>query len=159
MSASEGALAVDSGALDDLRRRAAEPDQVRALLAERVGVARDADLTTITAALDTALASRPFAGPPEGSELVDSPTLAALRTEAEVGRNLRRDQLITNAINTGRIPPAARPSWQTLYDLDPASAEAMLHKLKPNTIPIEPLGRSGNPDDAADLGRELGFGW
>jgi hypothetical protein len=143
----ELATAIDTEALAGLRRKAGEPDAVRALLAERVGVARDADLATITAALDHALAERPFAGPPTGSELVDVETMNQLREAAAAGQNVRRDALLANAITTGKIPPASRRAWEVLLEADPAAAETTLRSLPAGLIPVSMVGHSGRHED------------
>jgi hypothetical protein len=72
--------------------------------------------------------------------------LAQLREDAERGRNVRRDALLADAINTGRIPPSSRATWSTLLDTDPVNTERTLAGLKPGTIPVSPIGY-GNADD------------
>ena len=141
----ESVASVDSGALDELRRRAAAPDSLRAGIVARLGIAADAAPDAVLAAMDTALAERPYAGPPEGSELIDSPTLADLRRDAEQGRGARHRALLADAIRTGRVPPASRGSWAVLLANDP-NGEATLASLKPNTIPVRSQGYSDDPE-------------
>jgi hypothetical protein len=117
--------AVDAHALADLQRRAGEPDLLRAAVAERVGIPSDASLAMVISALDQALAERADGNVlPEGVGIVDAPTLAQLRADAEVGRTHRERELIAAAIHRGQIPPAARASWEQLFATDPASAQS-----------------------------------
>jgi hypothetical protein len=82
---------VDSAVLDDLRRRADGRDELRQAVANRLSVPVDAPLAAIMSRLDEVINEvneRP-AEPPEGTELVDKPTLDQLREDAEVGRTHR----------------------------------------------------------------------
>jgi hypothetical protein len=114
----------------------ATTDPLRAAITNRLQLPPGADLPAIMAAQDRMLAERPTAEPQPGTELVDSVTLNDLRTSAEAGRVTRTDMLLRDAVVTGRIPPAAVPSWRSLFTADPVSTEAMLRKIPRNTVPI-----------------------
>lgn len=133
----------DTAALDQLRRRAGEPDELRTAIAARLNVARDADLLS---ALDEVItrASRPQV--PEGCEVLDSDALAELRRDAEVGRTARETALVSAAVADGRIPPASRSSWLTLLATDP-NAERTLASLRKGTIPVSPVGYSNENEE------------
>ena len=140
-------IEVDAAEFDDLRRRAAEA--VRPLVVERLGVAVDADARTVMAALDRALA-RTEPEPEPGSVLIDQAALADLERDAAAGRVTRHQRLVADAINRGKITPAARSNWLLLLETDPG-AEAALAKIKPNTaVPIAPRGYGYDRDTDPD---------
>lgn len=140
----------DTAALADVRRRAAEPDHLRRAVAQRVGVPVDTALPVLLAALDEALDERAEADRlPDGVVTVDEIALAELRADAELGRTERERDLINRAISTGKIPPSSRASWQVLLATDPRSAQAALAKIKPNTVPVAPVGHGD--DEERDL--------
>jgi hypothetical protein len=113
-------------------------------------------LTRRFTALDAALAERSYAGPPEGSELVDSPTLAQLREEAEAGRTSRTREVLATAIREGRMRPADRARWERALTADFDNTAALIKGL-PVVIPVSPRGHSADPepDEARDLLRDL----
>jgi hypothetical protein len=152
MTTPEPLATIDAGALADLRRQAGEPDELRRALASRLNVPADTPPAAIMAALDQAMENRPFAGPPAGSELLDSESLAELREDAERGRTAHHRDIVSAAIRLGKIPPASRASWITLLQTDP-NAERTLAGLKRGTIPLAEIGHAGDPE--RDLYHEL----
>ncbi len=87
-----------------------------------------------------------------GLEVIDADTLAALRHDANEGRQLAAAAArqataahVENAIRAGKIPPARREHWQTLIAADPGMAD-VLAKLPANTIPVDEVGHGHDPD-------------
>lgn len=145
-------------------------------LRNRIGIADDAELTDdqLLAAVDEALAERAEPSPaaaaptprdlPEGSEIVDSEVLAALRADAEAGRTARaeqdtarREQIVDDAIKAGKFGPARRASWLNALEVDEAGATADLERLTPGLIPVDQIGDAGSVDaDEALYNRAFG---
>jgi hypothetical protein len=140
-------------------------DEQLTTLRQRLGVAEDADETTILAALDEALNERadapqePSTTPqiPDGSVIVEEATLEELRVAASAGleaRNeqlaARREQLVAAAISDGRVPPARREHWLAQLAAD-AGAESVLASLAPGLVPVDPAkGTPGAGDVTED---------
>jgi ATP-dependent protease ClpP protease subunit len=138
-----------------------------------LGLPETADEATIVAALSEALEERaeaPAAATtevPAGMSLVSTEVLDQLRTQASQGAEARaqqlterRDNAITNAIRTGRITPAQRDHFATLWDADPAGTETLLASLAPGLVPVDELGRAGeleNPAPEMKEGAVSGF--
>src|SRR5688572_20029243 len=137
---------IDSDTLQALRTWASEAGRLHALVADRAGPEPDPSVTALLTTLDV---SRNLGDgePPTGAVLVDAQQLAQLQKDADAGRQTRHDGLIRDAVNSGRIPPASVSSWRTLFVTDPASAEASLTRLRPNTIPVRAVGHSGDDED------------
>lgn len=143
-------------------------DDQMTTLRNRLGVAEDADETTILAALDEALDERADTDPApaasltqvEGTTLVDTATYEQLRDDAAAGRAARdqqaaesRDRAISAAVTDGRIPPARADHWRKQWDADPAGASATLANLEPGTVPVDEAGHDagGDSDPANDI--------
>lgn len=134
----------------------ASDEQFLTTLRRTLGVAEDADETTIMAALDESLSERAEPTPgtptvPDGMALIDEGTLDTLRSDAAAGREARNEQqaaartaAVTAAINDGRIPPARREHWENQLAADPG-ALAVLDSLAKGTIPVDERGHSGQP--------------
>lgn len=128
----------------------------------RLGIPADSDGPTVLAALDEALAERaePTAGAPalpEGVVAIDSATLDALRGDAAAGRDARNQQdatrradIVTRAVNEGRIPPARAEHWAAQLAADEEGATATLNSLEAGTIPLAAKGYSGGVDESGD---------
>ncbi|WP_435199559.1 head maturation protease, ClpP-related [Janibacter sp. GS2] len=129
-------------------------DQQLTTLRQTAGVADDADVDTVIAAVTEALAEQAeppsnHPTPPEGAIVVDRAAFDELRSQAQLGVQARqeqvtarREQVLDDAVRTGRIAPAARPSWAALLERDD-SAEETLTGLPANTIPVVELGHAG----------------
>lgn len=128
-------------------------DEQLTTLRQTAGVADDADVDTVLAALTEALAEQADAPQgttaPEGTILVDQAAFADLQAQANLGAQAReqqvaahREQVLDDAVRTGRIAPATRPSWAAILERDP-KAEETIAGLPANTIPVEELGHAG----------------
>ncbi|WP_114202324.1 head maturation protease, ClpP-related [Janibacter anophelis] len=122
-------------------------------LRQTAGVADDADVDTCIAALTEALQEQaePQATPtqPEGTILVDQAAFADLQAQAALGVQAReqqmaahREQVLNDAVRSGRIAPASRPGWAALLEKD-ATVEATIAELPANTIPVDEIGHAG----------------
>jgi ATP-dependent protease ClpP protease subunit len=136
-----------------------DPD-FEAGLRQRLGISADAaiDERGFLAALDEALSERaaPTAQAPAGTVLIDEQALADLRAAADDGRQARavqltaeRNALLDSAVANGQIPPARREHWSAQLQADPGAA-SVLAALPKNTIPVEPLGYTGNTSESSD---------
>jgi ATP-dependent protease ClpP protease subunit len=141
-------------------------DEQVTTMRQKLGIAEDADETTIMAALDEALEERsdPSAANtatgqvPEGMALVDSEVLAELRSGAEAGRTARleldtqaRDGAIDAAVRAGKTTVARRAHWVTSWTADPEGTKALLDSLEPGlAVPTSELGHGSEPETTAD---------
>ena len=138
-------------------------DEQLTTLRQTAGVADDADVDTALAAIAEALqeqADAPQASThPEGTILVDQAAFTDLQAQAALGVQAHqaqmaahREQVLDDAVRTGRIAPAARSGWAALLERDD-TAEATLAELPANTIPVAELGHVGQverTEDSAD---------
>lgn len=142
-----------------------------AKLRDALGLTPDASDIEVQAAL-AASGVTPTAAPatvtpppapavPEGLVLVDAEQLAALQVAATSGAEARaqqltdrREQLVTAAVQSGRIAPARRDHWISQLAADPG-AETVLASLAPGLIPVSASGYAGEADneDESDLDR------
>lgn len=139
-------------------------------LRDRLGIAADAELDDdqLLAAVDEALEERAEPAPeaaaatarnlPEGTEVIDSETLAQLRAQAEEGAAARAEQdkqrraeKVDAAIKAGKFGPARRESWLNALEIDEDGATADLERLTPGLIPMAQIGDAGQPDADEDL--------
>lgn len=132
-------------------------DEQLTTLRQTAGVADDADVDTVIAAVKEALSEqaedpKPSAVP-EGAIIVDRAAFDEMREQARAGAAAReqqvvaqREQALDDAVRTGRIAPAARPGWAALLERDPAAAET-LEQLPAGTIPVNELGHVGQVED------------
>ena len=123
-------------------------------LRQTAGVADDADVDTCIAALTEALQEQaePQETPtqPDGTILVDQAAFADLQAQAALGVQAReqqmvahREQVLNDAVRTGRISPASRPGWAALLENN-TDAEATIAALPANTaIPVDEIGHAG----------------
>ncbi|HEY9315796.1 head maturation protease, ClpP-related [Williamsia sp.] len=136
-------------------------------LAERLGIAADANDETVLSALDEALAERaapepveqqqaPAAQLPAGIVAIDEAALTALQARAARGDEARTRQeaservsAVENAVRTGRIAPAQRESWLNRLATDPSEA-TVLDSLAPVYPVGNEIGHAGSPVDNAD---------
>lgn len=139
-------------------------------LRNRLGITAEAELTDdqLLAAVDEALEERAEPGEtpndpaprelPEGTEVIDSEALAALRTRAEAGDTARAEQdrarragIVDKAIKAGKFGPSRREAWLNALEVDEAGALADLERLSPGLVPVDQLGDAGDVDADADL--------
>jgi ATP-dependent protease ClpP protease subunit len=161
---------------DTTRRESGmDPDKFLQEVRNRAGVPADATLdhAGVLAALDEALsegteapaASTTFT-PPAGTEVVESGVLAELRRKAEDGAaaraqqvNERRDQIVNDAIDSGRIAPAARATWRAALDENEDSTTNVLNTLTPGIVPTKATGYTGGVDEATDEDKTFAKFW
>lgn len=139
-------------------------DTLKAGLRERLGVTdANASEETLLAALDETLEERANDNPapaiPANTSLIDSEVLANLQADAAQGRqareeqnNARRDSIVNQAVQEGRIAPAARDAWRAQLDVNEEGTATLLNSLATNTIPVDELGHQpaeASGDDAA----------
>lgn len=132
-------------------------DEQLSTMRQWLGLAEDADETTITEALTEALSERAEeTPPPEGVVTIDAEQLAALRACAELGSDAHarrqredREALVAAAVGDGRIPPTRHDAWLKQLERDPGAAE-VLAALAPGLIPVgAPIGHDGDGDSGA----------
>jgi hypothetical protein len=93
---------------------------------------------------------------PEGTVTVDKEVLAGLRIAAERAEVLwkrqnqqDRDNAIKAALDTGRIPPARVPFWNSYWDKDPEGAKQTLASLEPDLVPLTEKGHGESVEATA----------
>lgn len=158
-------------------------EDLTAGLRERLGVTE----TTLTdaellAALDESLAERaepgevaapavettPVVAPAtEGAVLVEAGAFAELQRQAALGATAhatqetqRREGIVQNAINEGRIAPASRAHFLALLGENEAGATAALATFPKGTIPVAEIGHSESDtiNDNDRLAAKAGWG-
>lgn len=131
----------------------------------KLGVAKDADETTIMAALDEALQERaddPTPGTdkatettvPEGQVLVSKAEWDETRGDAQRGSAAAKklhDKERTEALNKHRdkFLPANRKSWEEEYDRNPKATVEALEKRQV-VIPLDEIGHEVDTDTSGD---------
>jgi hypothetical protein len=60
------------------------------------------------------------------------------------------DDLVTDSVRRGKIPPSRAQHWTNLIAADPTMA-ATLSSIADNTLPIKELGYAGSQDDKDEL--------
>jgi ABC-type transporter Mla MlaB component len=92
----------------------------------------------------------------QGLDVVDSEGLAALRADAEQGRELKAAAAqqkiaasVDDAISRGKITPARREHWVSLIGADPAMADVLAAVPAETAVPLTEVGHSteGEPAD------------
>lgn len=93
----------------------------------------------------------PNADVPAGMRLVDATLLEdGQRAQIELAR-LRRDNVINDAVRTGKIALSRREHWERMYANDPSYAASALAAIEPESaVPLTELGHSGGLDHQAD---------
>jgi hypothetical protein len=81
---------------------------------------------------------------------IDKGTLASLQAGAKKGEEaFKRQQdaekklFFDGAIASGKIPPARRQHWETLYDKDPVGTRAAVGSIDDGLVPVSELGHTG----------------
>ena len=92
-----------------------------------------------------------------GMEVIDSDSLAALRTEAAEGRQVKAaaakakiDGQVNDAIRAGKITPARRDHWVTLISADPGMADVLASVPDETAVPRTEIGHSADTADLTD---------
>lgn len=133
-------------------------------LREQIGIPAEASLTDteILAALAEALAEKAepvapvLAAPAAGTVVMDEAAYNELKAQAADGSAARQEQLTTarvnlvnDAVNDGRIPPARREHWENALEADPGM-EATLAGMAKGLVPLDPAGYTGGVDESSD---------
>ncbi|MBW8025298.1 peptidase [Clavibacter michiganensis subsp. michiganensis] len=119
---------------------------------------------TIVAALDEALAERAeptaTAAVPDGATMVDAGVFAQLQSDAAAGREARaqqeterRDRIVADALQEGRIAPATQATWRAQLDTNEEGTAALLASLPKNTVPVTEIGTASGDAVASDEDR------
>ncbi len=123
----------------------------------KLGVAKDADEATITAALDEALNERAEDTPPSSTNALKDGQIAVSKAEWEEMRGdaqrgsaaatelheMRRTAALDRLKD--RFLPTNRQAWEKEYDLNPKATIEALEK-RPVVIPLDELGHSVDED-------------
>ncbi|MEI3845217.1 MULTISPECIES: head maturation protease, ClpP-related [unclassified Microbacterium] len=139
-------------------------DTIKAGIIERLGVTdADASDEAVLAALDEALAEQadtpaaPAATIPDGAIVMDKALHDQLRADADKGRQAmeaidaqRRDQIIADAMNDGRIAASAKDGWRAQLDKDEDGIKALLESFPKNAVPVEEIGHADTLTSADD---------
>jgi len=155
------AVALTEEQLDTMRQTLGLPDDAdEAAIVEAIGQSDDTDDTetedtsTETETETEALANAEAAA---GVVSIDAGTLAALRADAELGRQAHarqqredRESLVSAAVADGRIAPARKAAWIKKLEKDPGEAET-LASLEKGLVPVgAPIGHAGGGADEPD---------
>ncbi|XTP37170.1 hypothetical protein ACORG1_13525 [Mycobacterium sp. TJFP1] len=121
------------------------------------------DLAAQVADLDPAKPSTVAAAAKRaGLEVIDSDTLAALRTDATEGRQIKAaaerqkvEDAVAAAVNKGKITPARRKHWINLITADPGMAEVLASVPDETAVPMTEIGHGvdaadGRPGESRD---------
>lgn len=92
----------------------------------------------------------------DGTERVDSATLAQLRQQAALGAQAREQQMneeqeriVDDAIKAGKFPPSRREHWLKLLKSDPDGTKATISDLAEGTVPVgDEVG--GSPSESVN---------
>jgi ATP-dependent protease ClpP protease subunit len=120
-------------------------------LRDRLGLA-DAEPDELLAAVDDMrekLAAKAEPNVPEGLQLVDSAAFAELQAKAEQGAQAaatlaesRREAIVEDAVQEGRIAPANRATWLAQLEQNEEGTVKLLSSLPKNTIPVKEIGHA-----------------
>lgn len=91
-----------------------------------------------------------------GLEVVDGPTLTALRHDAAEGRKIaaaaakaRVEAAVDDAIRKGKITPPRRKHWVALIEADPGMADVLASTPPETAVPMTEIGHGTDVDDIA----------
>jgi hypothetical protein len=150
-------------------------DEQLTTMRQQLGIAADADEATILAALGEALVERaeppvvtppapvpapvpvPLAAstgtPPAGAVVIDSATLELIQAQARRGEEAfqrmaadERDRVIETAVKDGKIARSRVTHWQQAWKGDPDGSKQALASMPKNLVPVELIGKPGDPD-------------
>ncbi|AWT55809.1 phage protease [Mycolicibacterium smegmatis] len=92
-----------------------------------------------------------------GLEVVDTKTLAALRTDAANGRQMaaaakaqKIEAAVDDAVSKGKIAPSRRQHWVTLCTHDEGMIEVLAAVPNETAVPMTEVGHSTEVDNDAD---------
>lgn len=131
-------------------------DALKAGLSARLGVT-DAEISdeALLAAVDEVLAEQtdtPAASAatiPAGTQIIEDNILEQMRADAAAGREARdqqikdrRDRIISDALNEGRITAASKEQFRALLDADEDGTTQVLASMAKNTVPVTEIGHA-----------------
>lgn len=134
-----------------------------AALRTALGLADDADLDAIIAAVEALTTEAATAGAPQTAAAaaasvvsVDRDAFATLQREAALGREAHerqqredRERIVDLAIDAGKIPPARRDHWLTLMSADEAGTRQTLDSIPAETVvSLSETGHNVAPEGA-----------
>lgn len=139
-------------------------DTFLAAVRDRLGVTdANASEETVLAAFDEHLAEQadtpaaPAAAIPAGTQLIEDNVLSQLRSDAAAGREAReqqisdrRDGIIQNAMQEGRISAASAEHFRALLDADETGTSTLLNSLAKNSVPVAEIGHAAGEETADD---------
>jgi len=99
---------------------------------------------------------------PEGTVAVDQTRMDALVAAAatveafkEERRVERRDSIVSAAVKDGKIPPARRAHYESLYDRDPEGTAEFLQNTPAGLVPYAAAGYAGTAEPITDEDKAL----
>ena len=94
----------------------------------------------------------------DGTVKVDAEQFKSLQGAAQMGADARkvqlsteRENLLTKAVEDGKIPPARKEHWRKLYKADPEGTKATIESLA-DVVPLKERGSSPSEDTASAEG-------
>jgi phage I-like protein len=128
-------------------------DQLK-LIAAALGLPEDADEATITAKAAEVKATAEKA-PGDDVVVLDKDTVTKLTASAAKGEqaakeihDMKREQLLTAAVETGKILPVQRDAFASMYDVDADNVKALLDATPEKSFSAAKGGDAGAPETA-----------
>jgi hypothetical protein len=97
---------------------------------------------------------------PDGATMVDAGVFAQMQSDAAAGREARaqqeterRDRVVAEALQDGRIAPATQATWRAQLDTNEEGTTQLLASLPKNTIPVTEIGTAAGDAVASDEDR------
>ncbi|WP_336642799.1 head maturation protease, ClpP-related [Microbacterium sp. MMO-113] len=94
---------------------------------------------------------------PAGTQLIENSILDSLRADAAAGREAReqqikdrRDGIIANALQEGRITAASAEHFRTMLDSDEDGTAKVLASMAKNSVPVAEIGHAAGEVSAED---------
>jgi hypothetical protein len=131
-------------------------DAQLAELRKTLGLADNDELTpegvlTASSRLADHRAEIAAAGP--NTIIVDASVWQDMQTRITRGEDARRiqleterDNILAEAMNKGKFPPARLPQWQRVWASDPEGTKALIASLHPGLVPTSEIGYPGDPE-------------
>jgi hypothetical protein len=103
-----------------------------------------------------------------GTRTIDESTLEQLRSDAAAGAAARAEQLqaetnrlLTEAVASGKFPPARRAHWAALLERDREGTIEIINELAENVIPVELRAINAEGDEGQGSGSAEAYppGW
>ena len=65
-----------------------------------------------------------------------------------------RDEVIDQAVRSGKFSASRKPHWQRVWDADPNGTREIIAGLTPNVVPVDDIGTSGGTLDDEEFNRD-----